>query len=174
LKELKEKMQVDRYKVHDIEVVIDRLTADPSARLRLVESLQNALKHGSDQVLIVEHDHPERAQLLSKQLMCADTGLSYDEPSPNSFSFNSPYGSCSECRGLGTVYRIDVDAVLPDKNVSIADGGIVPLGLARDTYIYQQVQAIAKKYKFDLNKPIHTPFGEGVEYVICMVAKKNY
>jgi excinuclease ABC subunit A len=156
LKELKEKMQVDRYKVHDIEVVIDRLTADPSARLRLVESLQNALKHGSDQVLIVEHDHPERAQLLSKQLMCADTGLSYDEPSPNSFSFNSPYGSCSECRGLGTVYRIDVDAVLPDKNVSIADGGIVPLGLARDTYIYQQVQAIAKKYKFDLNKPIHT------------------
>ena len=154
--ELKEKMQVDRYKLHDIEVVIDRLTADKDARLRLIESLQNALKQGNDQVLVVEYDQPEKVRLLSKQLMCADTGLSYDEPSPNTFSFNSPYGSCSQCKGLGTVYAIDMEAVLPDKNVSIADGGIAPLGLARDNYLYQQVQALGKQYKFDIHKPIST------------------
>jgi excinuclease ABC subunit A len=156
LMELKEKMQVDRYKVHDIEIVIDRFTIDSKDRIRLVESLQNALKQGNDQVLIVNHEKQSEAQLLSKLLMCAETGLSYDEPSPNSFSFNSPYGSCLQCKGLGTVFQIDMSAVLPDKKISIADGGVVPLGLARDTFSYQQVAALAKKYKFDLNKPIST------------------
>jgi excinuclease ABC subunit A len=154
LLELKEKMQVDRYKVHDIEIVIDRLAVDGKERLRLIESLQSALKHGNDQVLIVNHDDTSNSQLLSKLLMCADTGISYDEPSPNSFSFNSPYGSCPQCKGLGTVFLIDLESVIPDKSISIADGGVAPLGLARDTYTYQQVQALAKKYKFDVNKPI--------------------
>ncbi|MBP6623910.1 MAG: excinuclease ABC subunit UvrA [Chitinophagaceae bacterium] len=152
--ELKEKMQVDRYKIHDIEIVIDRLKADQESKQRLAESLQSALKHGNDQVMIVEHDKPEKATMLSKQLMCADSGISYDEPSPNTFSFNSPYGACTQCKGLGTVYQIDLKAVMPDDSVSISDGGIAPLGLARDTYIYQQVQALAKQYKFDLNQPI--------------------
>ncbi|MBL7755189.1 MAG: excinuclease ABC subunit UvrA, partial [Chitinophagaceae bacterium] len=152
--ELKEKMQVDRYKIHDIEVVIDRLTADNNSRLRLIESLQTALKQGNEQVLIVNHDKPDQVQLLSKQLMCADTGLSYDEPSPNTFSFNSPYGACTKCKGLGTVYQIDLEAVIPDPSVSIADGGILPLGLDRDTITFSQVKALATKYKFDINKPI--------------------
>lgn len=152
--ELKEKMQVDRYKIHDIEVVIDRLTADTNSRLRLIESLQTALKQGNEQVLIVNHDKPDQVQLLSKQLMCADTGLSYDEPSPNTFSFNSPYGACPKCKGLGTVYQIDLEAVIPDPSVSIADGGILPLGLDRDTITFSQVKALATKYKFDINKPI--------------------
>ena len=154
--ELKEKMQVDRYKVHDIEVVIDRLTADKNASQRLVESLQSALKLGNDQVMILNHDNANDVRLLSKLLMCAETGISYDEPSPNAFSFNSPYGSCPQCKGLGTIYSIDMNAVMPDQSVSIADGGIAPLGLARDTFIYQQVQALGKKYKFDVNKPIST------------------
>jgi excinuclease ABC subunit A len=154
--ELKEKMQVDRYKVHDIEVVIDRLTADKNASQRLVESLQSALKIGNDQVMILNHDDASDVRLLSKLLMCAETGISYDEPSPNAFSFNSPYGACPQCKGLGTVYSIDMNAVMPDQSVSIADGGIAPLGLARDTFIYQQVQALGKKYKFDVNKPIST------------------
>ena len=152
--ELKEKMQVDRYKVHDIEVVIDRLTADKNASQRLVESLQSALKIGNDQVIILNHDNANDVRLLSKLLMCSETGISYDEPSPNAFSFNSPYGACPQCKGLGTVYSIDMNAVMPDQSVSIADGGIAPLGLARDTFIYQQVQALGKKYKFDVNKPI--------------------
>ena len=152
--ELKEKMQIDRYKVHDIEVVIDRLTADKNASQRLVESLQSALKIGNDQVMILNHDNANDVRLLSKLLMCSETGISYDEPSPNAFSFNSPYGACPQCKGLGTIYSIDMNAVMPDQSVSIADGGIAPLGLARDTFIYQQVQALGKKYKFDVNKPI--------------------
>jgi excinuclease ABC subunit A len=154
--ELKEKMQVDRYKVHDIEVVIDRLTADKNASQRLVESLQSALKIGNDQVMILNHDNANDVRLLSKLLMCSETGISYDEPSPNAFSFNSPYGACPQCKGLGTVYSIDMNAVMPDQSVSIADGGIAPLGLARDTFIYQQVLALGKKYKFNVNKPIST------------------
>lgn len=152
--ELKEKMQVDRYKIHDIEIVIDRFTVNNEVRQRLNESLQVGLKQGNDQVLIVHHDKPNVVQLLSKQLMCAETGISYDEPSPNSFSFNSPYGACTQCKGLGTVYQIDLDAVIPDKSISIADGGIAPLGQARDAYLFQQVKALSSKYKFDVNKPV--------------------
>jgi excinuclease ABC subunit A len=154
LMELKEKMQLDRYKIHDIEIVVDRLKVDRASRQRLVESVASCLKHGNDQLLILKHEDNAQPQLLSKQLMCADTGLSYDEPSPNSFSFNSPYGSCPKCKGLGTVYLIDLNRVIPDKSVSIAAGGIVPLGEAREAYVYQQVQAVAKQYKFDVNKPI--------------------
>ena len=160
LKELKEKMQVDRYKIHDIEIVIDRLKVDAVSRHRLLESVQSALKHGNDQLLILKHEEGSKQQakaiLLSKQLMCQDTGLSYDEPSPNAFSFNSPYGACPKCKGLGTVYQIDMESVMPDKSISIADGGIVPLGLARDTFIFQQVKALSAKYKFDVNKPLST------------------
>jgi excinuclease ABC subunit A len=152
--ELKEKMQVDRYKIHDIEIVIDRFTVNQDVRQRLNESLQVGLKQGNDQVLIVHHDKPNEVQLLSKQLMCAETGISYDEPSPNSFSFNSPYGACPQCKGLGTEYQIDLDAVIPDKSISIADGGIAPLGQARDAYLFQQVKALSSKYKFDVNKPL--------------------
>ena len=152
--DLTEKMQVDRYKIHDIEMVIDRFSVSDENTQRLNESLQTALRFGNGQVMVVNHDKPEEAQLLSKQLMCADTGLSYDEPSPNTFSFNSPYGYCPHCKGLGTVYQIDIDLVMPDKEVSIADGGIIPLGEARDAFIFQQVKSIATKYKIDLNKPI--------------------
>ncbi len=152
--DLKEKMQVDRYKIHDIEMVIDRFSVNEENGQRLNESLQTALRYGNGQVMVLNHDKPDEVQLLSKQLMCADTGLSYDEPSPNTFSFNSPYGYCPHCKGLGTVFQIDLDAVLPDRSVSIADGGIAPLGEARDAFVYQQVKSIASKYKVDVNKPI--------------------
>lgn len=152
--ELKEKMQLDRYKIHDIEIVIDRFTMNKDASQRLNESLQTALKQGNNQVMIVNHDQPSEFQLLSKSLMCAVTGLSYDEPSPNTFSFNSPYGYCPKCRGLGTVYQIDLQAVLPDKSLSISNGGIAPLGQERETYLFQQIKALPAKYKIDVNKPI--------------------
>ncbi len=181
LMEMKDKMQLDRYKIHDIEIVIDRLKVDTASRHRLIESVQSALKQGNDQMLILKHEAEDgkaqaqgkgkkvqasAPQLLSKQLMCQDTGLSYDEPSPNSFSFNSPYGACPKCRGLGTVYQIDIESVMPDKNISIADGGIVPLGLARDTFIFQQVKALAGKYKFDINKPISTLSEKAINVIL--------
>jgi excinuclease ABC subunit A len=155
IQEIKPKMQLDRYVIHDIEIVIDRLTVDKENKIRIIESIQNALKHGKDLLLIQKHESDETAT-FSKLLMCPETGLSYDEPNPNSFSFNSPYGSCNQCKGLGTVYQIDMQAIIPDKKISIADGGIAPLGEARDAFVYQQVKELAKQYKFDVNKPIST------------------
>ncbi|WP_343671314.1 excinuclease ABC subunit UvrA [Chitinophaga sp.] len=151
--DLKERMQVDRYKIHDIELVVDRVQVQDDARTRISQSIQKALQMGKGLLFIMDHDTNKVSQ-YSKQLMCEDTGLSYEEPSPNTFSFNSPYGACPRCKGLGTIYQIDMDTVIPDQNVSINDGGLAPLGEARDTYTFKQVQQLAKKHKFSLTAPI--------------------
>lgn len=151
--DLKERMQVDRYKIHDIELVVDRVQVQDDARTRISQSVQKALQMGKGLLFIMDHDSNKVSQ-YSKQLMCEDTGLSYEEPSPNTFSFNSPYGACPRCKGLGTIYQIDMDAVIPDPNISINDGGLAPLGEARDTYTFKQVQQLAKKHKFSLTAPI--------------------
>jgi excinuclease ABC subunit A len=104
-------------------------------------------------VLIEGNAHPVQ---FSKQLMCEDTGISYEEPSPNAFSFNSPYGACPVCKGLGDVYQVSLTAVIPDDNKSINEGGIAPLGEEREAGIFKQVQQLSKKYKFSLDKPIHS------------------
>lgn len=153
IEDLKERMQVDRYKIHDIELVIDRIQVQEDARTRISQSVQKALTMGKGLLFIMDHDTNKVSQ-YSKQLMCEDTGLSYEEPSPNTFSFNSPYGACPRCKGLGTIYQIDMDEVIPDYNVSISDGGLKPLGEARDTFTFKQVQQLAKKYKFSLTAPI--------------------
>jgi excinuclease ABC subunit A len=153
--ELTEKLQVDRYKIHDIELVVDRVKVDKESRVRIVQSLQKSLKLGKDLVFVQEKDTEDIRQ-YSKALMCIDTGISYEEPSPNTFSFNSPYGYCPTCRGLGIQNNIDLLAVIPDNNISINDGGIAPLGAARDVWIFNQIKSVAKQYKIDLNKPIHT------------------
>jgi excinuclease ABC subunit A len=151
--DLKERMQVDRYKIHDIELVVDRVQVQDDARTRISQSIQKALQMGKGLLFIMDNDTNKVSQ-YSKQLMCEDTGLSYEEPSPNTFSFNSPYGACPRCKGLGTIYQIDMDAVIPDQNISINDGGLAPLGEARDTYTFKQVQQLAKKHKFSLTAPI--------------------
>ncbi|OMP77655.1 excinuclease ABC subunit UvrA [[Flexibacter] sp. ATCC 35208] len=151
--DLKERMQVDRYKIHDIELVVDRVQVQDDARTRISQSIQKALQMGKGLLFIMDNDTNKVSQ-YSKQLMCEDTGLSYEEPSPNTFSFNSPYGACPRCKGLGTIYQIDMDAVIPDHNVSINDGGLAPLGEARDTFTFKQVQQLAKKNKFSLTAPI--------------------
>ncbi|WPQ63712.1 excinuclease ABC subunit UvrA [Chitinophaga sancti] len=151
--DLKERMQVDRYKIHDIELVVDRVQVQDDARTRISQSIQKALQMGKGLLFIMDNDTNKVSQ-YSKQLMCEDTGLSYEEPSPNTFSFNSPYGACPRCKGLGTIYQIDMDAVIPDQNVSINDGGLAPLGEARDTFTFKQVQQLAKKNKFSLTAPI--------------------
>ena len=150
VKDLAPKMQVDRYKIHDIEVVIDRLAATEDMKVRLSQSVQKALQMGKDLMFLLVNDDNKVVQ-YSKQLMCEDTGISYEEPSPNSFSFNSPYGACPTCKGLGAVYQISMDAVIPDPSKSINEGAIVPLGEERDSYVFKQVQQLAKKNKFSLD-----------------------
>jgi excinuclease ABC subunit A len=147
------RMQVDRYKIHDIEVVIDRLAVTPDMKLRLSQSVQKTLQLGKDLLFLLINDSGTVVQ-YGKQLMCEDTGISYEEPSPNAFSFNSPYGACPTCKGLGNIYAINMELVLPDKTRSVKQGGIVPLGEERDASVFQQVIAFAKKYKINLDKPV--------------------
>ncbi len=169
IKDITSKMQVDRYKIHNIEVVIDRLKVMDEFKLRISQSVQQALKMGKD-LLFVNVEEPElrntkktssfsessNATLASysKQLMCEETGISYEEPSPNAFSFNSPYGACQVCKGLGTMFEINMELVIPDNSISISEGGIAPLGEEREAYVYKQVQELAKKNKISLTIPI--------------------
>jgi excinuclease ABC subunit A len=153
LKDLVPKLQVDRYKIHDIEIVVDRLVVNSEMRLRMLQSIQQSLQIGKGLVFALVHE-PDKLIQYSKKLMCAETGISYEEPSPNSFSFNSPYGACPACKGLGQQHTIHLEAVIPDRSISIADGGIVPLGEARDAYFYKIIEQLSKKYKFSLKTPI--------------------
>jgi excinuclease ABC subunit A len=144
--DLAPKMQVDRYKIHDIEVVVDRLAVTDDMKVRLSQSVQKTLQTGKDLLFLLVGDGGKVLQ-YSKQLMCEDTGISYEEPSPNAFSFNSPYGACPVCKGLGTIYQVDMNAIIPDREMSVKDGGIAPLGGERAAYAYKQVEQILKKYK---------------------------
>lgn len=153
IEELKEKMQVDRYKIHDIELVVDRLEVNTESAVRLGQSLQKALDLGKGLLFVQEHESGKIMQ-YSKHLMDAESGVSYEDPSPNSFSFNSPYGACPACKGLGVVHRINMDEVMPDLNKNINEGGIAPLGEKREAGSWQQAEAFAKKNKIALNKPI--------------------
>ena len=147
------RMQLDRYKIHDIEVVIDRLQATEEMKVRVSQSVQKTLQMGKDLLFLLINDDTNVVQ-YSKQLMCTETGLSYEEPSPNAFSFNSPYGACPACKGLGTMFQVNMETVIPDKTLSIKDGAIAPLGEEREAYIYKQVQQIAKKFKISLEKSV--------------------
>ena len=147
------RMQVDRYKIHDIEVVVDRMPVTDDMKLRVSQSVQKTLAMGKDLLFLLINDENKIVQ-FSKQLMCIDTGISYEEPSPNAFSFNSPYGACPTCKGLGTVYRVNPEAVIPDNSLSVNEGGIAALGEEREAYIFKQVKDVAKKHKISLTKPI--------------------
>ena len=151
--DLTQKLQVDRYKIHDIEVVVDRLAVKDDMKVRISQSVQQTLKMGKDLMFLLINDTNTVAQ-YSKQLMCLDTGISYEEPSPNAFSFNSPYGACPLCKGLGNIYTIDMNAVVPDKTKSVNEGGIVPLGEEREASVFQQVRFFSKKNKINLEKPL--------------------
>jgi excinuclease ABC subunit A len=154
VKDIVPKMQVDRYKIHDIELVVDRLQVTDDLRSRLSQSVQQTLKLGKDLMFLLVNDSDKTIQ-YSKQLMCEDTGISYEEPSPNAFSFNSPYGACPTCKGLGNVYTIDMGEVLPDNSKSVKEGGIAPLGEEREASVFNQVVEFAKKNKIKLDIPIN-------------------
>lgn len=164
IKDLLPKMQVDRYKIHDIELVVDRLQVTEDLKARLSQSVQQTLKLGKDLMFILV-DESKLVQ-YSKQLMCEDTGISYEEPSPNAFSFNSPYGSCQECKGLGTMFQINMEAVIPDPSLSISDGGIAPLGEERDAWVYKQVVEVAKKKKISLSVPVEKLNSKSLNFLL--------
>ena len=151
--ELRPKYQVDRYKIHDIEIVIDRIPVTDAMKTRLGESVAQCLKMGKDLLFVLEEGKTKLVQ-YSKQLMCETTGLSYEEPSPNSFSFNSPYGACPNCKGLGNVYAIDMSLLLQDHALSINEGAIHPLGEAREASVFNQIKLFARKHKINLDKAI--------------------
>ncbi|MBL0248874.1 MAG: excinuclease ABC subunit UvrA [Sphingobacteriales bacterium] len=153
IREITPKMQLDRYKVHDIEVVIDRLKVSTDQLSRLIQSIETALAMGKDVVNIYDYD-AMKIKPFSKNLICIDTGLSYQTPSPNTFSFNSPYGACPTCDGLGIVNDCDLDKIVPNKKLSLAEGGLAPLGKVRDTFTLRQIEALATTFKFSLDTPI--------------------
>ncbi len=181
--DLMPRMQLDRYKIHDIELVVDRLQVTDDMKFRVSQSVQKCLQMGKDLMFVTAEAAPPPpeggitnpvkkrssskslesqippsggggASMYSKQLMCIDTGISYEEPSPNAFSFNSPYGACPQCKGLGNVYTINIEEVVPDKTKTVKEGGIVPLGEEREASVYRQVVEFAKKYKINLGKPL--------------------
>jgi excinuclease ABC subunit A len=164
VKEIHKGMQANRYQVHDIEIVVDRLVVRHDMRSRIAESIETALRMGSGIVVINSNTGGQTSgksktvvgkdQLFSQHLACIECGISYDEPAPNSFSFNSPYGSCPACTGLGEIKEFDLALIMPDDELSLNEEGLAPLGKPRETWLWSQVKAVAAKYAFNLDTPI--------------------
>ncbi len=155
IKELTTKFQLDRYKIHDIEVVIDRLEVNEEMHSRLKQTIQTAIKYGKGSMMLIEHDNPKAVPLFySRLLMCPTSGISYDEPAPNLFSFNSPYGACEHCNGLGRIAELDIKKIIPNDKLSIALGGLSPLGPQKGTWIFRMIEGILHRYNFTLKTPI--------------------
>ncbi len=159
------RMQVDRYKIHDIEVVVDQIKVDEKSLQRLRNSVKTALKLGKGMLMIASKDD-DTVRHFSRHLMCPETGLSYEEPEPNSFSFNSPYGACPRCNGLGEISEIDLEKIFTDKTKSIKKGGIAPLGEYKNNWIFSQVEAIGLRYGFDLDTAIEDIPEEGINTIL--------
>jgi len=163
--EIKRGLQADRYKTHDIEIIIDRLYIEESSFQRITDSIKTTMKHGKGTMILLD-EKDNRVRHLSQHLMCPTSGISYDEPAPNSFSFNSPYGACTKCNGLGTIPEIDINTVIPDPSKSIKQGGIMPLGEYKDNWIYQQIAAIGKRFDFTLTTPIKDISEEAISILL--------
>jgi len=165
LKDITFGMKLDRYKIHDIEIVVDRLIADEQSKQRITESVRIAMKLGKGHILILDPNSND-IKSYSKYLMCPSTGISYDEPAPNLFSFNSPYGACHRCHGLGEVSEVDLKKIIPDSKKSIKQGGLKPLGEYKNSWIYAQIEAIADKYGFSINDPIDLLEEEALDAIL--------
>ncbi len=159
------KMQVDRYKIHDIEIVIDRLRASQDDKKRLYTSVLQAMKASKGIIKIVDRDNTKE-QFFSKYLMDAESGISYDEPQPNTFSFNSPYGACPKCDGLGYIFEIDKNIVIPDKKLSIQKGAIVPLGALKESWNSAIIRAAAKRFEISLTNPVEKLTEEQIDTLL--------
>lgn len=160
-------MKLDRYKTHDIEIVIDRIVVDssPDNEKRLSESINTAMHHGENVLMILDQDSNE-VRYFSRNLMCPSTGISYQNPEPNLFSFNSPKGACEHCNGLGTVNEINVKKIIPNPKLSIKAGGFLPLGEYKSSWIFKQLEIIGQKYDFKITDAIETISEEAMEMIL--------
>ncbi len=158
-------MKLDRYKTHDIEIVIDQIKVKKGDKKRISNSVNVAMKHGKGSIMVFDVE-ANKYSLLSKNLMCPTTGISYDDPAPNLFSFNSPYGACKKCNGLGLVSEIDLKKIIPNQNSTIKKGGIIPLGEYKNNWTFKQIEAIGDNFGFTLNTPIKEISDEAIDYLL--------
>jgi len=167
IKDLVKGMKLDRYKTHDIEIVIDRLKIDSSIdnEKRLSESINTAMYHGDNVLMVIDHDSND-VRYFSRNLMCPSSGISYPNPEPNNFSFNSPKGACSKCNGIGTLYEVNPQKIIPDDSISIKSGGLAPQGQQKNTWIFKQLDLIAQRFNFTLNDPIKSIPKEAIEMIL--------
>lgn len=163
--EIKPNMKVDRYKIHNIEIVVDKLHIGNGDVKRLRDAVSLAMRHGKG-ICMVQDKDTDQVRFYSRRLMCPSTGISYDEPAPNSFSFNSPQGYCPTCKGLASITEIDHQLIFPDPELSIAKGGIAPLGPHKNSLIFRQIEAIGHKYEFDLKTPIKDIPDEAIDVIL--------
>lgn len=163
--EMSHGMKLERYKNHDIEVVIDKMVVEADDEQRLKKSLATAMSQGDGLVMIMEYPSGN-VRHYSKRLMCPVTGLSYKEPDPHNFSFNSPHGACPKCKGLGLVSMVDVDKVIPDRTLSVYDGALAPLGKYRRSSIFQQIEAVLQQYEADLKTPVEELPDEAIDEIL--------
>ena len=160
-------MKLDRYKTHDIEIVIDRMQIEKNddTDKRLAESIKTAMHHGDDIMMVIEHESNE-VRFFSRTLMCPTTGISYQNPEPNLFSFNSPKGACEHCNGLGTVNQINEKKIIPNPKLSIKSGGLAPLGEFKSSWMFKQLETIGEKFGFSLSDAIETIPAEAMEMIL--------
>ncbi|MEE9407657.1 MAG: excinuclease ABC subunit UvrA [Polaribacter sp.] len=165
IKEIVKGMKLDRYKTHDIEVVIDRLAINKSSEKRLEETIKTALYSGNNIMMVIDIETNE-PRYFSRELMCPTSGIAYPNPEPNTFSFNSPKGACDSCNGLGITNEINLKKVIPDNTISIQNGGIIPLGEQKSSWIFKQLENIAERYKFKLTDPIKSIPKEALDIIL--------
>jgi len=167
IRDIESGMKLDRYKNHDIETVIDRMAVDntPDTDKRLADSIKTAMYHGDDVMMVIEHETNE-ARYYSRNLMCPSSGISYPNPEPNNFSFNSPKGACEHCNGLGTVNEINLKKIIPNPKLSIKQGGIVPIGEYKNSWIFNQLEAIGEKFSFKITDAIEKIPAEAMEMIL--------
>ncbi len=167
IKDITKGMKLDRYKTHDIEIVIDRLmvSKDQENSKRLMETINTAMYHGDDVLMVIEQES-QQARFFSRSLMCPSSGISYPNPEPNNFSFNSPKGACSKCNGIGNLYEVNIKKIIPDNSKSIKNGGLAPQGPQKNNWVFKQLELIAQRFDFNLSDPIKKIPEEAMQVIL--------
>ncbi len=165
--DITKRMMLDRYKIHDIEIVIDRLKIDANTQStsRLIDSINTAMYHGENVLMVIDED-TKNVRYFSRDLMCPSSGISYPNPEPNNFSFNSPKGACQECNGIGTLYKVNETKIIPNPSLSIKNGGLAPQGVQKDSWLFRQLELIGQRFNFKLSDPISSIPKEALQIIL--------